>query len=433
MVEYSVILVLVAIAAIVTLSLVGNTASLVFSNVVCSIKSGGPNIFPGDPCVSVGGPSPTPSVAPSPSPSAGASPTPSAEPPLLPLTGGKNAYVLNQQSGSVTRIDAAGVTTDLALSGTSFLISMAITPDGSTVYVLDEGDGSLNSAGVHVISTATFTDTATIPIHNLLGTIITTTQDADTEQIVANNTAAYVTAHSGCSETAPVTQGNPCHSGDAGWSIMRINNATHAVSYIGWNDDWCGGCGREDLSGIALSADGNTAWVADANNTDITKISGLNTAGTVAVGGDTSVQNGTGNPFNVRNVVVTATSGYVSEQAQGGVYPFSLSGTITFGTFTDLSTAGFFSARNMTASSSQLYVTADNGNVVKVFAQPSGTPSDITTASRPTGLFYDSADGTIWVTNKFSNSVSVIDGPTNTEVANSPISVGGRPIAVVVG
>lgn len=59
LVEVSLIISLIAIAAILILTLMGTTVSQVFSNVVCDIQGAAPSVFPESPCASLSSPSPS--------------------------------------------------------------------------------------------------------------------------------------------------------------------------------------------------------------------------------------------------------------------------------------------------------------------------------------------------------------------------------------
>jgi DNA-binding beta-propeller fold protein YncE len=486
LVEVSLVVALVAIAAITILTVAGGTISQVFSNVVCDVQGGDPSVFPTSPCAhftpSPGG-SPSPSAAPSTSPSASpdadsAEDTTNstndtgadADPGALPLTGGRYVYVLNAPAsfpsfpyvspanGTLTRIDSAGTQTNLAVGRVP--TAMAITPDGSKIYVLNRGDnwvggplpGSANSATVSVISAASFTVTATIPVRNLAGT-----QDASATAIATSNTNTYVTSGAGCSSSL-----DPCPSNSDGWSVMVINHATSAVSHISWTNVVCGAsdtvyalafgsCGPgENLSNIVITADGNTGYVIDSNNYDVTKLSNLNSTPSVDPT-DLTQERGVPGGYTDSyasfpyNIALDASSGYVLDFSPDGsgidhgiVIPFNLS-SLVFGVGTEIGISG---PTEMVVTNSNVYSVTYGINDIGYNAIPlaGGTGSVIAIPGNGScdaviglnQLAYDAVDGIIWEADCADSTVITVDAPTNT-VVGTPISVPNFAVAVVAG
>src|SRR6266446_3404301 len=79
----------------------------------------------------------------------------------------QNAYITNFHGNTVSVIaTATNTVVGLPIPVGTLPLGVAVTPDGSTVYVANSGDGSVNGT-VSVIATATNTVTATIPVGNL--------------------------------------------------------------------------------------------------------------------------------------------------------------------------------------------------------------------------------------------------------------------------
>ena len=79
----------------------------------------------------------------------------------------QNAYITNFHGNTVSVIaTATNTVVGLPIPVGTLPLGVAVTPDGSTVYVANFGDGSVNGT-VSVIATATNTVTATIPVGNL--------------------------------------------------------------------------------------------------------------------------------------------------------------------------------------------------------------------------------------------------------------------------
>lgn len=461
MVEVSVVVALVAIAAIVAMSVMGTTMSQVFSNVVCDVQGANPSVFPSSVCVPA---SVSPGVSPSASgtPSVTPSGTPTGSPSVLPLTGGRFVYVLNAPAapdttppdyayvspanGTLTRIDAAGVQTNLAVGRAP--IAMAITPDGSKIYVLNRGDNyqggpfcypscsAANSATVQVVRTSDFTTVSTVPVRTLAGDV-----DGYAYAIATSNTNTYVTSGLGCL-SCPGGQGD-------GWSVMAINHASLAVSHISWNDS-IGSSPTETLNSIAITADGNTGYVVDSDNHDVTKLSNLNSTPSVDTSDPTQQQVVPAGdyPYAIPyDIALNAGVGYISDywfgishgDTHGGVWSFNLS-SLAFGAETDL---GIVGPQEIVATNSNVYAVVPSMNDIGYNAIPLDGVTNGSTIAIPTSgycavaigvnqLAYDAADGIIWEASCADAAVIAVDAPTNT-VVGTPISVPDRAVAVVVG
>ena len=426
MVEISLVIALVAIAAITILAVTGGTISQVFSNVVCAAQGADPSVFPDSPCANF-----TPSPGGSPSTSASPSSTPS-----LPGTGGPGrfAYVLNQGDngggmGSVTKVDTNTFIPSGSLRVGIYPVGMSITPDGHQIFVLNQGDdpgyGTDGSSSVTVIDTTTGAGSiaATIPVKRSDGTT-----DAYGVGIFSTATHTYVTSY----------RGGTGGSNYDGWSIMVIDNSNLSATptYITWNDVPCGGASYcyENLYSMVFTNSGDTAYVGDPNNYDMTKITGLN-GGSPTV--DTSYENFNncnlpphGNCIEANTLLATsATSGYLLEGYNENFTAIDLPSGV-LGTSSNDST---YWSYDLTSVGAQAYFTGNAG--LQTVALAGGTPSAITVGSRPEGLAVDSTPGHLWVSNYYDNTVSVVNTSDNSVLADPalPVAVGVRPVKIVIG
>lgn len=79
----------------------------------------------------------------------------------------------------------------------------------------------------------------------------------------------------------------------------------------------------------------------------------------------------------------------------------------------------------------KIYITNEFSNTLSVISGLTDSIVDtITVGSFPYGVAVNPFNDRVYVTNRGSNSVSVIDGPTNTKLSN--ISVGNSPVAITV-
>jgi len=74
----------------------------------------------------------------------------------------QNAYITNLDASTVSVIDTTSNTVTATIPVGSGPLGVAVTPDGSTVYVANEAQGTV-AGTVSVIATASNTVTATIP------------------------------------------------------------------------------------------------------------------------------------------------------------------------------------------------------------------------------------------------------------------------------
>ena len=171
----------------------------------------------------------------------------------------------------------------LGTPGLSYPTNAQLTPDGSQLYV------TVNSAGTGGVDAVVVVNTAGSM------SITATLDEGPSPMMYDETTALAVTA-------AAAYIGNPDQYTDGSWSIMVICNSDHSVSYVNYLETNPNGGYQEGIGGLAMSADGSTAYVADNYNGVLSQVTN---AGEVASTYDSAF-------YNATNVFLTGATGYVT-------------------------------------------------------------------------------------------------------------------------
>ena len=285
------------------------------------------------------------------------------------------AYIANDGSNSVTVINTANNTILTTISVGSAPNSIAASPDGSRVYVANEGQT------VSVINTSTHKVIATIPV-GAYPTGIVVSPDGNRVYVVNNNSA----------------------------DVSVINTTTNTViSTIS-----IGG----GIFGIAISPDGKTLYVTNevqnnlvvistATNTitaTITEDLGSDSEG-VAVSPDGKLVYVASNTSSLL-LVINAANNQIISKIPIGFAPVGVS---------------------VSPDGSRVYVAT--GNTVSVVNALTNTLiTKIPVGSGPQGISISPDGSQVYVANSNNNNVSVINTSTNTVTAT--INVGNFPISI---
>ncbi len=261
------------------------------------------------------------------------------EPSAIAITpNGQTAYVADAEGGAaitpVNTVTHAVGTPITVAGGQSSTGGLAITPDGSTLYVTDDGSNTLTPI-------ATGTNTA--------GNPITVGSAPEAVAITPDGSTAYV-ANSGDNTVTP---------------IDLANQTAGAPISVGSTPD-----------AIAVSPDGSTVYVADSGDNNITPIAvASDTAGTpIAVGNDPTA------------VAVTpdGSTVYVANRDSNTVTPISVA-TETAGA--PISVGSLPTALAVTPDGSTVYVTNGGDNTltpISVATDTAGTA--IAAGGDPAGI-----------------------------------------------
>ena len=294
---------------------------------------------------------------------------------VTPITGGVFAYITNN-SNKVSVINTANHILMATVTVGSFPQGVSASPDGSRVYVANEGSGN-----VSVINTATNTVVTTVAVGSSPSGIC----------ISPDGSKVYVTNLNSDNVSVISTTTN---------TIV----ATIAVGAAPW--------------GICVSPDGGKVYVA---NTISGNISVINTAtnavtATIVAGlGSTGVWvSPDGNKVYVANqgsnsvsVINTATNTVIATVAVG-TRPMGVS---------------------VSADGSKLYVTNANSHNVSVINTVSNSVvATVVVGADPGGVSVSPDGSKVYVVNKSSNNISVINTFTNTVVAT--LAVGSAPFSL---
>ncbi len=290
------------------------------------------------------------------------------------------AYVANLNSDSVTPIDTATNTAGTPITVGTRPYSIAITPDGSTAYVVNDGSGGTG--------TVTPIDTAT----NTAGTPITVGSGPTGIAITPDGSTAYVVNDSSDSvtpiDTATNTAGTPITVGSA-------------------------------PSQIAITPDGSTAYVTTIGSDSVTPINtATNTAGTPITVGS--------HPVGIA-ITPDGSTAYVVNVDSASVTPID---TATNTAGTPITVGGFPDFIAITSNGATAYVANLSGSVTPIDTATNTAGTPIAVGSNPEGIAITPDGSTAYVTNAASDSVTPIDTATNT--AGTPITVGTSPYDVAI-
>ncbi|HEX3482822.1 MAG TPA: beta-propeller fold lactonase family protein [Kofleriaceae bacterium] len=295
-----------------------------------------------------------------------------------------NAYVANENSGTVSVIDTASNTITASIAVGSVPASVALTPNRAFLYVANAGDST-----VSVVDTATNTVATTVPVGNTPLALAITPDGAFV--YVAN------------------VRGN---------SVSVIDTATNTVvATIP--------AGRFPIS-VAFTPDGTFAYVANEGDSNVSVIAtATNTVvATVTVG-------------NVPDVVAVSPDGalvYVGDI----VTPPSTGGITVIDPATNTAVASVATSNQpdgivFTANSAVAYVANFVGTSVSVIDTATTTVTATISSAQartPAGVAITPDGAFVYAANFNSSNVSVIDTATNTIVALIPGLSGPISIAI---
>jgi YVTN family beta-propeller protein len=306
----------------------------------------------------------------------------------------QNAYITNSGSNNVSVIDTASNRVTATIPVGIDPQGIAVSPNGSKVYVTNSGAPPSVAGNVSVIATATNT---------VIGSPIAVGNNPVTVAITADGSKVYVANFK--SGTVSV--------------IATASNTVTATIPVGI-----------DPQGIAVSPDGSKVYVAHGT-TGFGALLVIDTAShrvtaTIPVGG---LPGGVAVTPDGSNVYVTNTNfSHQQPDTVSVIAPATntVTGTITVGEGP--------SGVAVTPDGSNVYVTNVFDNTVSVIDTASNTvTATISVGIHPQGIAVDG--GKVYVANFGANfgpsvagNVSVIDTASNT-VIGSPITVGNAPVA----
>ena len=328
--------------------------------------------------------------------------------------GVSTVYVVSRSSGAVTPVDTATGTAGQAIKVGSQPVAIAITPDGRTAYVINQGDqGALRDGTVTPINTA----------NDEPGTPIGVGMEPDAIAITPNGQTAYV-ANQLDGTVTPIT--------------IATNTPGKPIK-VGYQPD-----------AIAITPDGQTAYVANE---------GLGQGSTV-----TPIATATNQPGKPVSVGVDPTAIAITPNGQtayvlsrGGTEINSAGAAVSeAGTVTPITVATGRPGKPITVPGGPTLIAiaiSPNGQTAYVLADPPGKGKlpvpegdgfvvPIATATNdpgkpikvgalPSGLAFTPDGKTLYVPDSNSNAVTPIDTATST--AGHPISTGNAgPVAILV-
>ncbi len=201
---------------------------------------------------------------------------------------GATVYVADQTNMRIARVDvASGIVTTLAGSGSSFSsgyvdgigssarfnlpTGVAISSDGSTVYVADSGNNRIRKIDIATQLVSTLAGNANKAFANGVGTSAS-----------FNNPFGLAVSPDGTTVYVADTGNN---------RIRRINVASQSVTTLAGSGSfgYVDGVGNSAIfnqpKGVAVSPDGATVYVADTSNNRIRRIDATSQAVTTVAGG----------------------------------------------------------------------------------------------------------------------------------------------------
>jgi YVTN family beta-propeller protein len=291
-----------------------------------------------------------------------------------------NAYIPNQDDGTVSVINTDTNTVSTTITVGSGPVGVAVTPDGTQAYVTNGGSGT-----VSVIDTATNTVSTSITVgSNPIGVAVT-----------PNGAYAYV---------ANFNDG----------TVSVINTATNTVSTT------ITGLPSDPLA-VGITPNGTQAWVSGTSGPGITIIDiATNTR-------STSVSVGV-----IRSIAFTP-DGTLAYAINNGGSAISVINTNTLDVSTFAISSSFVAVAVAFSADGQLaYISSANNTnpgAVSVVSTGTQTVSDtITVGVVPYGLAITPDGGTLYVANNNSGTVSVINTASLSVI--DTITVGNQPKAL---
>jgi YVTN family beta-propeller protein len=320
-----------------------------------------------------------------------------------PLRAQTVAYIVNNNSNSVSVIDTASNTVTATIPVGTLPTGIAFSPDGAIAYVTNEGDGTIS-----VISTATNSVTATIPLTGQVNPrYLAITPDGKT---------LYV----------------PCGAGLDGSpeSVQVVSTATNTVTAV----IPVAPLGQIEAVAVAIAPDGKHVYVQtrdDGLQLNVVVIDTATNATTVIVPGIAGNSSQTGPGIAVTPSGGTVYAGAAFTPAVAAIS--AINNTVTATIPTSEGPSGIA----ITPDGSRAYVAEsdagalNNGHAVDVIDTATNTAvATITPFFAPYAVAITPDGASAYVTNLNSNNVSVIATATNTIVATVP--VGSSPDGVAV-
>ncbi len=292
------------------------------------------------------------------------------------------AYITNYNSNTVSVIDTANKTVIVTVDVGNNPSGIAVSPDGTRVYLANQGA----IGTVSIIDTINNTVTATVNVGNSPWGVA----------VNSAGTKVYV-AHQGGSNDVYI--------------IYTANNTVQTRVKVGSNP-----------TGLATTPDGTKLYVTNSgriNNPGKT-VSVIDTATNTVT---TTVSVGSF-PFGVA-VTPDGTKVYVTNAGSNTV---SVIDTAT-NTVTETVNVGYYpEGVAVTSDGTKVYVTNYDSNTISVIdTSTNAVISTVNVGSSPTGVAINKEGTKVYVANSGDNTVSVIDTTDNNSVTT--VNVGENPIA----
>jgi YVTN family beta-propeller protein len=320
----------------------------------------------------------------------------------------QSAYIPNSGSDNVSVIDTATNTVVATIPVGSEPIGVAVSPDGSKVYVTNS---NLGPGSVSVIDTATNTVVATIPVGSEpIGVAVSPVQrkrederergdggrrerEPDGSKVYVANGAVFITNGTFLPGTVSV--------------IDTAINTVVATIPVGVGP-----------FGVAANPDGSKVYVT---NTELvpTNVSVIDTETNTVVA---TIPVGFGGVGPIAGVAVTPDGSklYVANTNPGGV---SVIDTATNTLTATIPLSVDANAVAVTPDGERVYVTsAFFGKVSVIETKTNRVTATIPVGSAPSGVAVTPDGKRVYVPNAFSNNVSVIDTGKNKVIATIPVS-----------
>ncbi len=324
-----------------------------------------------------------------------------------------NTIYVSNVGGNVTVIDGATNATSTVAAGTNPKV-ITVNPVTNKVYVANYGgrnvtviDGAQNSTATVAVGA----DARVVTVNPVTNKAYVINQSSKKVTVIDGATNTTSTVNVGVAPVAMAANPSTNRVYVANYTsatVTVIDGATNTTSTV------AAGAGANS---IAVNPVTNKIYVANAGSGTVTVIDGATSAtSTVSVGnaGEVAV-----NP--VTNKI------YVTNHLTNGLT------VIDGATNTATTVAGGDGAYSIAINSvtNRIYVADDNtiGAVIVFDGATNAIIATVTVGDHPLGIAVNSVTNKIYVTNQNSNTVSVIDGATNSAVT---LSAGTNPNAITV-
>jgi len=285
---------------------------------------------------------------------------------------GSRVYVANQEGGSVSVINTSNNTVVATVTGLLGPVGVAVSPDGSRVYVTNNGAGSVSvintsnntvvatvTVGVFPVGVAVSPDGSRVYVANIGGNSVSVINTSN------NTVVATVTVGIGATGVAVSPDGSRVYVPNVGGGSVSVintsNNTVVATVTVG-----------SGPYGVAVSPDGSRVYVT--NNGRSNSVSVINTSNNTVVATVTGLLGPSGVAVSPDGSRV-----YVANQGLDSVSVINTSNN----TVVDTVTVGI-GATGVAVSpdGSRVYVANQGGGSVSVVS----APASVTTPSAPTAL-----------------------------------------------